>query len=153
MKRELVFDQDKGPGRLRMLWHMVSIGIALATKADSRNTENMRREAAVRGALKDVSVEWLEAKELGVAPDDLLKAERRDHEANPQLEEWTPRTQGGDPLRFLKPGEHVVLLEPKAFERLEALVERGAPVTEPSKTEEAVDLLDFLTAARKVEQD
>ncbi len=155
MKRELVFDGEKGPMRLRLLWSMVGIGIAMLSKADKRTTDDMRREGDLQSALEGVSVEWEQAKELGVAPKDLLDQERIDRavavKKGEPLDEWNPRVVTGERMRFLKPDAVPVLLPAKTFERLEELVGKAAPHTHSTQTRDAVDVLDFLTAARKIE--
>lgn len=157
MKRVLEFTGERGPKRFRLAWSLLSMGIALSAKEGKRTVEDMRLEAAVRKALEGVSATWGNAKDGGFAPDDLFEQEKRDREfaakKGEPLEEWTPRVQTGDDMRFLRPNAEPLKLTPKQFERLEAMVEKAAPMTAPQEVDAVVDLLDFVTAAAKEESE
>lgn len=156
MKKVLEFSGDKAPKRFRLAWSLFSMGIAMSAKDGKRTVEDMRVESAARKALEDASATWADAKVGKFAPEDLLEQEQRDiafaaRKGEP-LDEWNPRVQTGDDMRFLKPDATRLVLAPKQFQRLEAMVEKAAPVTAPQEVDAVVDLLDFIAAA-KTEED
>lgn len=157
MKRVLEFTGERGPKRLRLAWSLFSMGIAMSAKDGKRTVEDMRLEAAARKALEGVSATWGDAKDGGFAPDDLLEQEKRDREfaakKGEPMDEWTPRVQTGDDMRFLRPDAEPLKLAPKQFERLESMIERAAPMTAPQEVDAVVDLLDFITSAAKEESE